>query len=329
MRYLSVILAASLMIAAAAGFSNPANAHGKEVVVTVTSLIADPAQPLTRLYRAAVEYEDGDPVEDARIELTGVRQEGGQTIGPVTFYPLGEPGLYAAEFTYERFGTWELTVIVLAPGEGTATFTDAVLPGANTSSAATAPDTTATTAEKLAVLFKFDAQDFLNIILRFVHSLAGVAWFGLIAVAVVARRFMTPESQYQTLLRLRGIFPKGAGISLTILLASGIYNAIWDAPIRAPGVFNLQTMLGIPFGDAYMIAFLGKVLAYVAIVIVTIRLRSALQALSPQPGADAPTQTQRITRLSLFGLGTGVFLAIDISILIYMHYISHLSTVIS
>jgi hypothetical protein len=313
------------------GFPGTAQAHGKEVILTVTSLMPDPSQRFTRLYRATVYFEDGDPVEDAVMELTAQRQEDGQSIGPVDFFPLGEPGLYATEVTYDRFGDWVVTVAALEPGEGTAKFTDAILPGLASSSE---PGETAEGGipESLSILFKFDWRDTLNIVFRFVHSLAGLAWFGLIGAILVAHWFMAPEAKYRTLLHLQGLFAPISGVSLAILLGSGIYNAIWDAPIRAPGVFDLNTMLQIPFGDIYLIAFLGKVLAYAVLTAVTLKLRKILQSL-PAAHAESATSLGPVLALStagpaMVGLGTAVFLAIDIAILIYMHYISHLAVLI-
>jgi hypothetical protein len=308
-----------------------ATAHGKEVQVTVTSLLPDPSQPFMRLYRALVLFEDGDPVEDAVIEITAQREEGGQTLAPVQFYPLNEPGLYATEVTYDRFGNWVVTVTVSEPGEGTASFTDAILPGQVESAES---DKTPNTGipENLAILFKFDGLDFLNIVFRFVHSLAGLAWFCLIGVILVAHWFMAPETKHQALYQLRGFFSPIAGVSLAILLGSGIYNGIWDSPIRPPGVFDLQTMLQVPFGDVYLMAFLGKVLAFAVLAGVTIRLRTVLRDLptsaAERPSNPAPDGTLVAARLAKIGLGTAIFLVIDIAVLIYMHYISHLAIVI-
>ena len=329
-RYLIFSLALILIGTLVAVSTRPVSAHGKEVEITVTSLVPDSAQPLTRLYRVVVLYDDGDTVEGASIELLARREEGGQEIGPINFYPLSEPGLYATEVAYDRFGTWEVTVVVSEPGEGEASFEDAILPGSG-DVATTENATSSAVPENLAVLFKFDESDFLNIVLRFVHSLAGMVWFGLIGVILVSHWFMAPEARHRALLRLRKIFPQAATVSLTILLASGIYSAIWDAPIRAPGVFDLDTMLRIPFGDVYLITFLGKVLAYVLLVYVTVRLRRALSDLptsSMALGSSGPGEILTIARLGMAGLGAAVFLAINIAALIYMHYISHLSIVI-
>lgn len=313
------LLLCGLLFALAAGWVSPASAHGKEALITVASLTPDPTRPLVRLYRAEVKFDDGDPVEGAQIELTARRAEGGQTLGPVAFSALGEAGVYAAEVNYSRFGTWEVKVKVTEPGEGEATFTDSILPG---QAQAVSDDPAAETSETLSVLFRFDGGDVLNIVFRFVHSLAGLAWFGLIGVVLVTRWFVAPEVRLAVLLRLRGLFSPVALASLAVLLASGVYNAVWNAPIRPPGAFNLPVMGTIPFGPAYLAALAGKILAYIVLVVIAVRLAGRLRRLSP----DAPLADYgALARLAWAGVGTGIFLAIDVSILIYMHYISHLA----
>src|SRR5574337_311866 len=118
----------SLLVALSCSWVANVFAHGKQVIITVTPLTPDPARPLIRLYLAEVKFEDGDAVENAQLELTARRKEGGQTTGPVVFYPLGEPGLYATEIQYERYGNWTVTVSVAGPGEGETSFTDRILP---------------------------------------------------------------------------------------------------------------------------------------------------------------------------------------------------------
>ena len=313
------------------GFVNPAFAHGKEVEIIISSVIPDPVNPLRRLYRAKVIYSDGDDVEDAVLELFAVRDEGGQSIGPIEFFPLGEPGLYATEVEYGRFGNWVVTVSVTEPGEGEAEFTDEIFPGQGGSDSSGDTENVRIP-ESLSILFKFDWLDLFNIVLRFVHSLAGLAWFGLVGIIMVASWFMSPDTRIHTFERLSGFFAPISGLSLAVLLGSGIYNGIWDAPIRPPGVFDIITMLQIPFGDIYLIAFFGKVLAYIVLVIVTVRLRKSLKVFSPS-GTATPLDSEsevipELARLAKIGMGTAVFLAVDIAVLIYMHYISHLAVLI-
>ena len=50
-----------LLLLASAGVSPHVDAHGKELAITVDSLVPDPAQPLRVLYRVTVAYA-GDQV---------------------------------------------------------------------------------------------------------------------------------------------------------------------------------------------------------------------------------------------------------------------------
>lgn len=313
------------------GLVSPAFAHGKEVEIIISSVIPDLGNPLRRLYRAEVIYTDGDAVEEAVMELFAVRDEGGQGVGPIEFYPLGEPGLYATEVEYERFGNWVITVSVTEPGEGEAEFTDEIFPGQAGSNSSEETDNVGIP-ESLSILFEFDWEDFINIVLRFVHSLAGLAWFSLVGIIIVAYWFMSPGSRIDTFKRLNGFFAPVSGLSLAVLLGSGIYNGIWDAPIRPPGVFDINTMLQIPFGDIYLLAFLGKVLAYIVLASVTVRLRKALKEFSPGGLVTSLESEAEVTlelaRFAKIGMGTAVFLAVNIAVLIYMHYISHLAVLI-
>ena len=314
------------------GMSYNALAHGKEVEVRVVSLTPDPSQPLTRLYRAEVVFADQDPVENAEISLIAKREEGVQEVGPYEFVSVGEPGFYITEVTYERFGSWIVTVSVTEPGVGEASFTDEIFPGQVSNAAKSdEQETNGGIPSNLAILFKFDWQDFLNIVLRFTHSLAGAAWFGLISVILVAKWFMEPTSRIHAYIKLKNIFGPVAGTSLGILLLSGIYNGIWDAPIRAPGVFNIPVMLAIPFGNAYLVTFLGKLLAYAVLVRITYNLRLQFNAMSESKSVNEIIDSEidlKIVRYAKVGLGAFVFLAINIAVMIYMHYISHLSVLI-
>jgi hypothetical protein len=328
MRLRTVPILTAILISALAGFwPQIGYAHGKEVSVTVTSMIPDTDNPLNRLYRAKVLFSDLDPVEGAVMTLTAQREEGGQIMGPIPFHALGEPGLYATEVTYERFGNWVVQVTASLPGEGEASFTDAILPG-QAGSIETGAQAPSGVPETLSILFKFDALDLLNVVIRALHSLAGLAWFSLLGVILVAYWFMDPDSRDGALRRLRPRFWPVAGISLAALLLSGIYNGIFDSPIRPPGIFAPSVLLQVPFGDVYLIAFLGKVVAYALLLIVTLRIRAALKTL-PETGTESTGFSwDAIGRLGKVGLAVGIFLALDMAVVIYMHYISHLAIVI-
>lgn len=131
-KLLVTIVAAGLLLTVPLG--SPVVAHGKEIGITLTSLIPDPNSPLTRLYRASVVYaNDLEPVEGATVELTATREQGGSAIGPVLLMGLrDQPGLYLGEATYPRFGTWRVRLHVaasLGQGEGESVFVDNVRPG--------------------------------------------------------------------------------------------------------------------------------------------------------------------------------------------------------
>ena len=93
-----------------------ADAHGKELSLTVSSLIPDRSEPLRRLYRVHVAYTgDLDFVEGAEVVMTGERREGGASLAEHEFTELpGEPGVYIVEVVFDRFGDWELQIDVNA-----------------------------------------------------------------------------------------------------------------------------------------------------------------------------------------------------------------------
>lgn len=335
MKYLNhnrrILLTLTIIIFALLVFPSQTSAHGKEVEIIVTSLIPDSSQPLIRLYRAEVYYSDGDLVEDAEMVLTAVREEGGDEIGPIVFIPLDEAGVYVTEVTYDRFGNWVVTVSVTEPGEGDASFTEPILPGQTAATSSGEETGSSGIPANLSVLFKFDWLDFFNIILRIVHSLAGLAWSSLIAVILVAFWFMPSDSRQHALNKLGTVFTPVAYSSLGILLASGIYNGIWDAPIRPPGVFNLPVMLDIPFGNVYLITFIGKLVAYGIFAWITKGLRKEFDLMTAVPDSDDSSEgidDLEILRLAKIGLFTIIFLAVNIAVMIYMHYISHLAVLI-
>ena len=106
-------------------------AHGKELDITIASLIPDPDKPLVRLYRATIVYvSDLEPVEAAEVELNAERAEGGEPLVPIQLTALkDQPGIYVGEVSYPRFGTWTVTLHVSEAGEGEAVFIDKVIPG--------------------------------------------------------------------------------------------------------------------------------------------------------------------------------------------------------
>ena len=113
-----------------------------------------------------------------------------------------------------------------------------------------------------------------------------------------------------------------AVLSLALILGSGIHSAVYGTPIRDPGVFDLDTLLNIPFGGYYFGALVGMVIGWIALVIVTRNMRRAFLRVSRE-GSTRPMHAP-----ALAGLFTTIFLAIDVTVLLYLHNISHLSLVI-
>lgn len=135
-RFTSII--AITAIGLVLGFFGPGNAesveaHGKELTLTVTSLVPDRNTPLRRMYRVKATYSgDLDLVEGADVVLTGTRREGGEQLAERRFIELpGDPGVYLIEVVFDRFGDWELQIDVnaeLGQGEGSASLIDSVTP---------------------------------------------------------------------------------------------------------------------------------------------------------------------------------------------------------
>lgn len=318
-RGLHLLLVLALAFLTVVTAEAPAAAHGNEVEIEATALTPDASSPLTRLYRAVVTFLDGDPVEGAQMTLSAVRAEDGSSIEPVIFHALGQPGRYVAEVEFLRFGNWQITIEVSEPGAGAAQFTDSVLPGGSSSGDETGP-----APEVLSVLFRFDGGDLTNVIVRVAHSLAGAVWVALVGLAFAGCCVAGADSRDRLLGLLTRLLVPTATLSLLVVLGSGLHTATWGTPIDEPGVFDLGTLLDIPFGGQYVVALAAMVLAWVLMVFVTLRLRSGLRIWSVQgePGIAV------VKRAAFAGIAITIFLAIDITVLLYLHNISHLSLVI-
>lgn len=319
-RRITLLILACLLAVPALG--GAALAHGNEVTVQVTGLTPDQDRPLTRLYRAEVRYEDGDPVTDAHVSLVAVRREGGSPIGPVVFADMSGSARYAAEVDYDRFGTWDLTVRVEGPGEGSAVFAEDVVPGAATA-VLDAPE-----AQSLSILFEFDRGDVANIIVRIGHVLGGILWLGPVAIAAFAVWFATDdETRARMLVRVRRFFLPVAGAGLALIMVSGVHSAVNGTPIRSPGILDLDTLLAIPFGEAYVAALLVMIGAWPLLAIVTWRLDHSLAAAAADGGQDSAITT-RLRRGTSAAFAIVGVVAVDTTVLLYLHNISHLSLVV-
>ena len=324
----------------------PAEAHGKELAITVSSLIANPDRPLTRLYRTEVSYAaDLDPVDGASVELTAtLPRPDGQSlqVDPVQFTEVaGIPGLYVGEVTYARFGAWEVSMHVEAEagqGEGEASFTEELSPGALTASDEAALRAEGERVYRLQLLFGFDWwPDVANIIARIAHSMAGLAYFIITGLAFALAWFGVPVGRPKLPSQLARVFPLAAFGSLAALLAAGLYSAAFDAPITAPGIYDVNRMRQIPFGEWYLAAFALKLVAFVLLLVLASRIGNALKAwhATLEEAGDAgvvaaaavAAQTSTVAelrRLTLDNAIVGAVVVADVAVVVYLHYVSHL-----
>lgn len=325
---------------------SPAEAHGKELDITINSLIANSDQPLVRLYRAVVVFaSDLDPVEGATVTLTGWLDRDGEKASELTLVTFteiaGRPGLYVSEVTYDRFGTWRVSLQVdasLGQGSGTADFVEELAPGALTASDSAALRAEGDRVYRLQLLFGFDWwPDVANIVARIVHSIAGLAYFVATGMALALAWFGVPAGRTKLPAHLARVFPLAAYGSLAALLAAGLYSAAFGAPITAPGIFDLDRMRQIPYGEWYLAAFALKPILFVVLVLLAVRIagvlsdwRAALTGSGRVDEAAAATEVAQpsappeLRRLTLINAAVGVVLVADVAVLTYLHYVSHL-----
>lgn len=344
-----IALAMGLAVLVWALETDTASAHGKELGATVSTLSPDPANPLTRLYRVTVVYAgDLDPVNDATVTLTAAREEGGQGISALELTELaGEAGIYVGGVHYARFGTWQVEVQINGPlGQGTAetSFADQVRPQPMTAAEEETLAFEAERVQRLQLFFKFSWwPDVVNILLRVVHSSAAIAYFALTGLVLVLALVGIPTGWSELPARLHRVFAPVTVASLTILAASGMYSAAFDSPTTAPGIYDVQGIMQLPYGEAYLAAFLLKPVAWLAMVYLAIQIGRELSLYARVPlvaggaaiamGAGVAalpvvSVTPRLKRLALANLGVGVIMAVDVSLVIYLHYLSHLGVFI-
>ncbi|MBC8280609.1 MAG: hypothetical protein H8E48_07485 [Chloroflexi bacterium] len=319
--------------------SNTVNAHGKELSATVSTLSPDPSSPLTRLYRVTVVYaSDLDPVDGATVTLSATRVEGGPGLNELRLTELsGGEGLYVGEVNYSRFGTWEVMVKISGPfGQGNAesTFSDRVRPQPISAAQEEALALEAERVLNLQLFFKFSWwPDVVNILLRVVHSSAAIAYFAMTGLVLVMAMAGIPAGWSRLPANLHRVFAPVTVASLAILGASGMYSAAFDSPTTAPGLYDIQGILRLPYGEAYLAAFLVKPVAWGVMVYLAVQIGRELSWYAQVPivggGAAVASQavvsvTPRLKRLALANVGVGVIMAIDVSLVIYLHYLSHL-----
>jgi hypothetical protein len=330
-----------------------AEAHGKELTLTVSSLIPDRAEPLRRLYRVHAEYTgDQDLVEGASVVMTGSRREGSVQLGEQQFFELpGEPGVYVAEVVFDRFGEWELEIAVhaaLGQGDGTANLVESVTPVVLSAADQTSLLTEADRVQRLQVFFAFEWwPDIITIAIRVLHTMSAAIYAGVVGAVLLAAWIGGTGSRVLTG-RIGDNFLLITALSLGGILLSGLYSAAFDAPNAAPGIYEFMDLLALPYGEAYLAAFLLKPVGWIAMVIFAMRVdaivvKPAFDSLkgsndfshgipagaaedTPENGEIAAARTSEIELKRLIRVGitlAGVGIA-DLAVLIYLHYLSHL-----
>ncbi len=311
--------------------AEPVSAHGKQVDIAVTSLTPDPEQPLIRLYRARATYAiDGDPVEGATVVLTARRADGTSAFPAQMLTEIEDGnGLYVGEVVFERFGAWELHLTVqtvLNQGEGSVTFTDDIRPESLTPGQEAARQAEGERVARLQILFRFDWwPDIVTIIMRILHSLAGLAYFVLTGLVLGLAWFGVPSRYPDSPHHLGRIFLPVAATSLSLLLVAGLYSAAFDAPLAFPGIYDIGAMRRIPYGDAYLLTFLVKLVLFGGLVVLAFRIHRTLRrwTASAFPSADDPIVAV-LRRTTLLNAAAGVAVVVDVAVLVYLHYLSHL-----
>lgn len=308
-----------------------ASAHGKDLAIAVTPLIPDPEQPLMRLYRVHVVYEnDLEPVEDAKVVLTARQRDGASDLSALELTEVNESeGLYVGEFTFDRFGDWQMELSVRADqgqGEGDVEFSDTIRPGALNPEQEAALREEAERVINLQLSFGFGWwPDVANIVMRIVHSMAGLSYFVITGLVFGLAWFGLGADRPQFARRVSRYFLPAAAISLLVLLGAGLYSAAYDAPITYPGIYDLSTMREIPYGEEYLAAFFVKVALFFVLAVMALRIGRTLKLWNasgnPHPSRASAAALRRET---LMNAAVGVAVVADVAVLIYLHYISHL-----
>lgn len=256
-----------------------ANAHGRELRVTLAAEGPAAREPLERRYRATVTYGDGDPASGLGVWVAARRQGGDPAAGPQRLSAAGAPGSYAGTLTLPQYGHWQLTVRVEGgadgPVEGVAVLEEEVLP------AAPEPAGAQENAAIARLRIGFGARDVLNLAALIVHLVGTVLWLGAVTVVLGAAHVATHGTPGPLLAVARRWFGPAAGGGLALLAASGAYNAIYNVPSRAPGLFVPAMTLRLPFGGVYLALFAAKLVLVAAIVVLTAWLGLLLRRTFP------------------------------------------------
>lgn len=328
--------------------ADSAQAHGKELTLTVSSLVPDRSEPLRRLYRVHAVYAgDLDLVEGASVVLTGTRREGGEILASHKLVELpGESGVYVGEVVFDRFGEWDLEIEVeaaLGQGGGSASLVESVTPVVLSADDRTSMLTEADRVQRLQVFFAFEWwPDIATIGIRMLHSLSAAVYAAVVGSVLLAAWMGGTRNRILTGW-VGENFLKLASFGLGGILLSGMYGAAFDAPNAAPGIYEFMDLLELPYGDAYLAAFLLKPVGWIVMVLFTLRIDSTVikpafeelddiddsDAVVVPSGAasDVAEQTAASAGLKrLTGIGTALAVVgiADLALVIYLHYLSHL-----
>jgi len=312
---------AALLVVAWPGIGR---AHGKEANLAVTCATPDPARPLVKACTAVLRYTDGDPVEGARLVVEATREGSSEAdLPPVIFEPMAEGGVYSALIEFPAYGVWRMRFVVEEPAEGEAELREEILPPV--------PGSSSEIRAGLQIVFRFGLADVRNLAIRFAHVLGMGVWLASVAVVLFATTFVSSPERPRLLERAAAAFPWAAAGGLALLSLSGILNAVYNTPTRAPGLFRPGDTVNLPFGEVYLGIFLVKMALAAAIVWGTVALsvalrRAARETTAPTAGPHAtPFQRSegRIRRIAAIDLGLGVLILAVVILMAYFHIISH------
>lgn len=324
-RFLLMTAGAALLVSLLSGAT--VGAHGNAVNIALTCITPNPARPLTKVCTAFLKYTDGDPVSRARFQMTAQREGASEAaLPPVIFRPLDREGVYSATITFPAYGRWRMKFQVREPGSGEAELLDELLPPLP----GVAPEVRA----RLQVVFTFGLADARNLVVRVIHFLASASWFALVFLVLALSLLLTPEQRWRPLARVARAFPWTAGGSLMLVAMSGIYNALYNVPTRAPGIFAPRVLASLPFGEAYLAAFFVKMGLMLAILVATTLLALALRRVYGQPapigggtvhgpGMSRADPERTVRWLAAFNLLLGLLTFADVVVLGYLHIITH------
>jgi len=326
---------AAMLVLGGSALVLPVEAHGKDIDVTVATLLPDPDQPLVRLVRARATYAgDGEPVNGATVVLTSVRSDGTPGFPEQVLTQVGDDdGLYVGEVVFDRFGTWDMHLTVKAAldqGEGSVTFSADVRTGPSNPDLEAAQQAESERVARLQVQLGFHWwPDIVTIAMRIVHSLAGLAYFVITGLVLGLAWFGIPSRYPDFPRRLGRVFRPVAATSLGVLLLAGLYSAAFDAPVAFPGIYDIPTMRRLALGDAYLVAFLIKVVLFIGLIVQASRIHRMLRRWVDSPGSTASDAIiASLRRTTLLNAVAGVVVIVDVAVLIYLHYLSHLGAFI-